>query len=279
MALSENEINERIDEHQAKVLRDSTAASDRIAAEIDRIRKQINGILADNSEEDGKVAERKIRELLKELDGLEDELYDEIEAGIVREVEKSVESSTKFLVGLLVGAVGISAITGGKPKESSLSKQIANDVLNDTHGGIRLNRRIKAVTGLFRDAMQSEIRYGIRLGESATTIARRVKRAVDKLMWQVKRIVTTEIPKAFRVATAYIGNKLGVIKAIKIIDNRGRHRYHEHHECYRLAEQNPYGWGKGVYKTTDTYIYSPHPQCSAYYHYVLKDEFKGEGRR
>lgn len=271
----QQQINKTLDELSERIYEFAKRESDRSIDKIDSIRKQINGILADYSKDDGTISKSRINTLLSELDTIEEDMYESLDSSLDQAVTNTSEQAEKDIIGALIAVLGVAAVFGGlsnRPKASEVVNEITDYVLNREIDGITIRTRLAAVVGVMRDELQREIRYGVHIGLSITQISRRVKTAFDRTVWQFRRIITTEIPIAFRTGIAFIGGKTGVIKAIKIIDNRGRHKYHETHECYRLAEQDKYGMGKGVYLPTDTYIFDPHPQCTAYYHYILNND-------
>lgn len=271
----QDDINKALDDMAAEVFDSAGDRASEIVDEIDDIRLRINDLLMEYSRKDGKISPSRIKTLTDELDAIEGiigtEFYDAVDEAIEEVSEKTEEN----LKGVLISVLGVALLFGGANKVPK-SKDIVNDifdfVFNEEVNGTKLSDKISSVAGFLRDEIQQAIRYGTHLGENVSQISQRVKDAFDKSAWRIKRVITTEIPKAFRKLILELGRRSGVIKAVKIIDNRGRHRYHERHECYRLAEQNPYGMGKGVYLPKDTYILDPHPQCSAYYHYILNEE-------
>mgnify|MGYP001278521906 CR=1 FL=1 len=265
------ELDTMMDELASSFFAYTDAQADRIANRINRIRIEINDILSDYAKVDDTVSKSRINSLLRELDEIESEigleLSDEIESSIIKAVERAGNESSKALKTVL----GSAAIIGG-----IVVVEIVDFVLKRKgKDGLILADRINSLAGLLRDEMQQAIRYGVLRGETVTQIARRVKTAFDSAVWQIKRIVQTELPIAFRVGIAKIGEKTNVVKAIKIIDEVGRASHpsrHHYHECYRLANQDKYGMGKGIYLPQDTFIFAPHPNCTAYYRYILRGD-------
>lgn len=271
----QDDINKDLDEIADKLLDNASSSSDDILDKVDSYRKELSGILMEYSNKDGTISERRLRSLLRELDEIEDGIGEDIYEHLEKSVEDTSLTFGEEIIGLLVAGLGASIVFGGKdkrPSNDSLTKEIVDFVFNEEINGIKLSNRINVVSGILRDEVQKAIRQGVNSKESITKISQRVKKSFDKTVWQIKRIITTEIPIAFRKGIALIGGRANIIKAVKIIDNRGRHKYHETHECYRLAEQDKYGMGKGVYKTSDSFIFNPHPQCTAYFHFILKDD-------
>lgn len=274
------EINREIDQLADELLDTINKDADIAIDRIDELRREYGAVLMDYSNKDGKIPNHRIKTLLRELDDMEQKIGLSINDSLDDLVENATDNTNKQLIGAAIAVVGTSLIEGQKrPKGDSISKEVRKFMSGREFGGVSVERRINAVAGLLRDSIQRSVRYGVLTGESITSISRRAKKEFDRAVWQVRRIITSEIPTAFRKTIAVIGDKLGIVHGIKIIDLPGRHahpRRHKYHECYRLAEQDMYGWGKGIYKPTDTFVFDPHPQCSAYFHFILrKDLLKG----
>lgn len=266
-------LDELVDKASDVFLDGLDGRSQAIARRIERMRSDVYDILQDYEKKDGRISRTRINALLRELDEIEDEIYlefaKEMEDAITETVEDAESDMRKALLGLL-GASLLLGPNGEKLNSNEIVEEAIEYVMKrKSSDGLTLPDRLHSSAGLLRDEIQKAIRYGILRNESVTKISRRVKKSFEDMSWRIERIVKTELPIAFRKIVSVLGGKLNIIKAVQIIDNRGRHRYHERHECYRLAEQDMYGWGKGLYRPEDTFIFDPHPQCSAYFRYVL----------
>lgn len=279
----QGELDVLMDDIASEFIAGIDGYSSNAITKISRIRSGVYDILAEYSKNDDRVSKSRLNSLLRELDAIEDEIY----YVLMREVEDSVtetiilaeKRSSNALIGLL-GAAAVYGAVSSRPKKDDVVRVNLKYVMNrKAVGDNTLPDILRSVSGVIREEIQAGIRYGVQRGESVTAISRRVLGAFQKTSWQIKRIIKTELPIAFRKTISWLGGKIGIIKAVKIIDHRGRHKYHETHECYRLAEQNMYGWGKGMYRPEDSFIFDPHPQCTAYYRYVLRNNWeKGETR-
>lgn len=268
----QDDINKEIDKLASEIIGNTQGHADDIADDLYGVRTRIMDLLAEYEMKDGKISKSRLRSLLRELDEIEIEISDDFYGNIDKAVTDVTKDAEKNLNGVLIAALGIAIIYGAskdRPDSDKFIESIRNEVFNEEINGMSLRDRIASSSRYLRDALQQAISYGIYNGETVGVIYRRVRETISENMWRFKRIITTELPIAFRRTIAKIGGNVGVIKAVKIIDNRGRHRYHESHECYRLAEQDKYGMGKGVYLPTDAFIFDPHPQCTAYYHYIF----------
>lgn len=274
------EINLVIDDIAGDILDGVSNDADKAIDKIDSLRKEYNSVLLEYANKDGAIPNHRLKSLLRELDEIERGIGESINGSLNDLVREATDNTNERLVEAAISVIGLSLIGGGKtPNKTAISKEVRDFMDEREFGGVGIGKRINSVSGLLRDTLQREIRYGAIRGDSITKISRRAKKAFDKMLWQVKRIITSEIPTAIRRTTAVIGEKLGIIQGVLIIDLPGRHAHpmrHKYHECYRLAEQDMYGWGKGVYKPTDAFIFDPHPQCSAYFHFILrKDLLRG----
>lgn len=276
----QDDINKKIEELSSEIFDKSAKDAEATINKIDRIRADINDILVEYANKDGTIPEHRIRTLTNELNDIESGIGDTFFESIDKSITETSKKAEKIIIGALITTLGASLVFGGKggrPNSGKIVKEISEYVFNRNVNGVKLSNRINSVTGILRDEIQRAIRQGINLRESITGISRRVKKAFEKTSWQIKRVFTTELPIALRTGIATIGGRTGIVKAVKIIDNRGRHKNHENHECYRLAEQDKYGMGKGIYKPQDTFIFDPHPQCSAYFQYIVDPEKIGGG--
>lgn len=268
----QDDINKEIDNLASDIMGSTQGHADDISDDLYGIRTRIMDLLAEYEMKDGKISKSRLRSLLRELDEIEVEISDEFYTNIDKAITEVSKDAEKNLNSVLIATLGIAIIYGvskNRPDSGKLIESIRNEVFNEEINGMSLGDRIASSSRYLRDALQQAISYGIYNGETVGVIYRRVRSTLSENLWRFKRIITTELPIAFRRTIAKIGGNVGVIKAVKIIDNRGRHRYHESHECYRLAEQDKYGMGKGIYLPTDSFILDPHPQCTAYYHYIF----------
>ena len=125
------------------------------------------------------------------------------------------------------------------------------------------------MSGDIRDEMSKTLRAGIIRGESVSALIKRIRAVHDNESWKIRRLVVTEGNTTYRTATAYNAQRSDVVEGIKINDRPG-HNNHTKHRCYILSHEDKYGMGLGVYKSTDSEIFSPHPNCTSYITYVLK---------
>lgn len=247
-----------------------------------KIVRNINGLNQDVFEylesiigEDGKIPSSKVNSANSSIREIEFEYITELEDSITNSIEKigsetvdeyvKKSSSVKTVVSLL-----------SAPLITSIKDDIVREVFSREIKGTSLRSRIRGLSVILSSEVSKSVRYGILMKESISKISRRVRDVIKASTWQIKRLISSEILTALRIAALVFGEHTGILEGIKIIDNRGRHGGHHLHKCYEYAEEDKYGMGKGIYKTKDRYILDPHPQCTAYFSFILKDELFGK---
>lgn len=267
-------IDKDIDELATKVVNSSKKVADDLEKEVNAISSKISALLLEYANNDGTISKSRLRKMLRELDKIEDDLYFDMTEEVDEGINDIIDVSEKGLNKILLASIGATLLYEGliRPGKKGIKDDIRKFLDENSFKGVDLSDSLRASAGYMRDEIQKAIRLGVNRNESVKEIARRAKKSVEGSIWTFQRVVATELPLAFRKAIVTVGAKTGAIKAIRIIDHRGRHRNHENHMCYIYAEQDPYGWGKGVFRLTDTHILNPHPQCTAYYRYIIKDD-------
>ena len=127
------------------------------------------------------------------------------------------------------------------------------------------------MSGAIRDAIATQLRSDIIRGRTIDEMVRNIRKIYNNETWMIRRLVITETNTAYRKATAESIERSEVADWLRIVDNRGRHKYHKSHRCYELAEEDRYGMGT-CSKPTDKEIFSPHPQCTSFLAPVIKTD-------
>lgn len=268
---SEKELNSKLKDAMNKYIRENRRQQNGAIANVHDARKKAIDILTEYAEKDDKINKKKVKKILSELDAIETDINEKLEKSIDDTIDRTTDKAIKWSLVAFGSLIASEAISTKK-----LKKSIKEDVLQrDALRSITLKYRINRISGNTIDGVREVVRSGVIGGSSINAINRDIKKSVKKNEWQIRRLVMSEGYNAYRKSNVEIAKRADRIKAIKIIDRRGQHPYHHQHECYRLAEQDKYGWGKGVYRLEDKFIYYPHPQCTAYYEYILKDEEGG----
>lgn len=272
MTDAEDKVNKKLDEAAEKYFRENRRMQDGTIDEIDGIRKDISDIISKYANDDGSIDKRRVRRILREIEDLESGL----ERVISETLDETVEETSNIAMKASIGALG-SLVASKSIPQSDIRARVVSSVLDrKVDDGMSMRNRIWRSTGGLLDELRSDVRAGVLRGSGVVRISKDLGETVSSKEWLFRRIIMTEGYIAYRETIGEVAEESGVIKAVRIIDNRGRHPYHEHHECYRLAEQDMYGWGKGLYRPKDHFIYHPHPQCTAYFRFELVDERKEE---
>lgn len=237
--------------------------------EIGRIRLEIADLLAEYATSDGTIKRQRLNTLLRDLERIEKLVRQTGLAAMETIATQTATAATTAIGGALVDVVGAAAISG--PVFDRINSHTLKYVTKRFgEDGLVLSDRIWTLAGDQRAELSKVIRSGILRGESVSKMTANVRKVYDNETWKIRRLVITEGNTANRAATAYNAAESDVVKGLKINDRPG-HNNHTKHRCYELAQVDKYGWGDGVYKPTDSEIFSPHPNCTSYLTYVLKD--------
>lgn len=240
-------------------------------AEIGRVRGEIAELLNEFAADDGTIKRQRLSRLQRELDGVERNLrkYGSTTMdGIV------AESSSAYISG---ATAAVSSVVGVPLVTASIERLNANviDYVTRRFGedGLVLSDRVWTLSGDIRDAIGASIRSDIIRGESVSKMVKNVRAVYANETWKIKRLVVTEGNTAYRAASAISAQKSEIITYVKLNDNASRHTNHERHACYKLAREDRYGEGAGVFLPTDTEIYLPHPNCTSFITSVIDDKY------
>jgi len=239
--------------------------------EIGRIRADLADLLADFADSDGTIKRQRLMRLLRELETVEAAMrkYGEESLNFVIEESTSfavdqANDAMKSVIGVLLVGAGVATIN------RNVVEYVATRFGDD---GLVLSDRIWTMSGEIRDAIATQLRADIIKGESVGTMIRNIRRIYENETWMIRRLVVTEGNTAHRTANAMSIERSEVADWVRIVDNGSRHPRHKEHMCYKLAREDRYGEGRGIFRPTDSEIYSPHVNCSSYIVPVLKSEY------
>lgn len=229
--------------------------------EVGRVRADIAELLTEFAADDGTIKRQRLSRLLRELDGVEKALR---ENGMVAMTQVVTQSAEFAIAGSPIIVAGVERLN--KRTVDYVIRRFGDD-------GLVLSDRIWGTSGEIRDSIATVLRTGIIRGDAVGTMVRDIRKVYANETWKIKRLVVTEGNTAYRVASANSVRDSKVADYVRINENGSRHGNHTNHKCYKLAQEDRYGEGKGVFKPTDSEIYLPHPNCSSYITAVLKDEY------
>lgn len=239
--------------------------------EIGRVRGDMAELLTEFAESDGTIKRQRLSRLLRELDGIEKALRQNGSVAMTTVAEQSSKFAINGINAATVAVIGSPMVSSNIER---INKRVVDYVMRRFgDDDLVLSDRIWSTSGEIRDSIASTLRSGIIRGESVSKLVSDVRKAYATETWKIKRLVVTEGNTAYRVASANSVKESDVADYVRINENGSRHGNHTNHKCYKLAQIDKYGEGKGVYKPTDSEIYLPHPNCSSYVTAVLKDEY------
>lgn len=264
---TEAQVNAIIDEGLDRYYEENRRMQNGAISDVDSVRKEVIDILTQYAGEDGVISRERVQQVLRELD-VSESTYENVLNEVVEEV---VDRTIERAINLSIAALGVYLTVDMIPR--SISENIKELVLSrPISDGLSMADRFYRLAGNIHDGIRSIVRDGIIRGSTIVAISREISRFLGRNEYHIRNIIMTEGFNIYRRTLVETAKISGVVRAVKIVDNRGRHRYHERHRCYILAERDTYGWGKGVYRLDDAYIYYPHPQCTAYYRFLLIPE-------
>lgn len=236
--------------------------------EIGRVRGEIADMLADYAGADGVIKRSRLLRLLRELETVEQSLRQYGTDALNDVIKESAEFAVERANVAVEKVVGVALVT------ASLNQNVLDYVASRFgDDGLVLSDRVWSTSGVIRDAIATQLRSDIIKGESVGTMVQNVRKVYDNQTWMIKRLVVTESNTAYRTANAMSAERSEVADWVRIVENGSRHPRHKEHACYKLAHENRYGEGDGIFKPTDSEIYSPHVNCSSYIVPVLKSEY------
>lgn len=236
--------------------------------EIGRIRGEIVDLLAEFSANDGTIKRQRLMRLLRELETIEQSMRKYGADALNDVIKESAEFAVERANVAVEKVVGVALVT------ASLNQNVLDYVASRFgDDGLVLSDRIWSASGVIRDAIATQLRSDIIKGASVATMVRNVRKVYDNQTWMIKRLVVTESNTAYRTASCMSVERSEVADWVRIVENGSRHPRHKEHACYKLAHEDRYGEGNGIFKPTDSEIYSPHPSCSAFIVPVIKSEY------
>jgi hypothetical protein len=240
--------------------------------EIGRVRGDISDILSEYADKDGIIKRERLARLLRELD--------EVEALIrgygTTALDATINETSAFATAganaaiLSAGGTGVLVTASMERLNRDVFEYVVKRFGEDD---LILSDRVWRLSGDMRDELSKVMRADILRGEAVSTMIANVRQVHDNETWKIKRLVVTEGNTAYRTATAMNAERSDIVQWVKINESGRRHRHHPSHRCYKLAREDNYGQGAGVFKPSDSQIYMPHPNCSSFITYVIDEEY------
>lgn len=245
----------------------------RVVKELAKVRSDIADLLTGYAESDGTIKRRKLSAIIREMQSVENDtrvyLMEALEDVINESATYAVEKRNAIFLSVL--GVGLLGVAEQRKVADTVAKSVVKAVGED---GLNLSDRVWNLAGGMRDELTKVVRADILKGVPISTMIRNVRNVHENETWKIRRMVVTEANTTLRRAAGESAHKSEVVTAIRLNDNRGRHGNHEKHACYKLAEADDYGLGKGVYPTSErSRIEMPHVQCTSYITDVIDPKY------
>lgn len=241
--------------------------------EFKRIQLEITEILIDSTGANGKISRARFTTIQRQLAGLEKRMLQTGEIVMDKVIQGASRYATQGIDDGFVASFGasIGASLGGV--NENVVEYVTKRFYDD---GLVLSDRIWTTSANIHAAVEKEIRSGIILGRSVSEMVPRVRKAFDAETWQIKRLVKTEGMTAYRTASAMAAEQSEVVDWVQMHKGLADLPFHE---CTILSLEDRYGEGAGIFKPTDSEVYNPHPNCTGFITYVVKDDYTLEGLR
>lgn len=236
--------------------------------EIERTRREVNGLLAEYAKKDNTIARNRLNTFLRDLEDVERQIRRNGMNAMERILKDSANSATTGAERAMIAAYGRNAGIGidFTRMNNDVFRYVANRFGDD---GLILSDRVWQIAGDQKDAISKAVRNGIIQGKSVNQMVADVRKAYDNETWKIERLVRTEGNTAYRTADAYYAQRSNVIIGLKIHPGAADQ---PSHKCSILANDNPHGLGRGVYTPDNTEILNPHPNCTSFVTYVLDED-------
>jgi len=277
----EKELNEILTKLYDVYLRSAARYETDVVRSIASTRSSVVDLLTEYARKDGTVNKTRMLALIRDLEAIEKQIRDVAETSLFRALEGSVDAayadgfaafqqalgkSMEFIETARIGQTAIFApIAGQAATPKNLATYLANEVW--PQDGLRLSDRVWNLAGEQREAISGVLRRGILRGDNTSTLVREIKGAYDIEAWKARRLALTEANVAYRTTMGYVAEQSELVKALKLHPGLKRSE-----KCVAVSRRDPHGLGTGVFLPSDTYIYSIHPNCSAYTNFILIDE-------
>src|SRR5690625_3487336 len=254
-----DEIFKRLEKDYGKLSERQQAFAIR---EIGRVRSEMAELLADFADDEGVIKRQRMTRLLRELDEIERSLRDSGEIAFERIIEESSEwtvRNTNRAIGVTISSAAFDRINEHVVKY--VVKRFGED-------GLVLSDRVWGLSGEIRDEIATVIRSNIIRGEGINAMIPQIRQVYDNETWKIRRLARNESVTAHRAAISYNAQESDIVQWVQF-----HHGDKKTPACVELANEDRYGEGKGVFKTTDTDIWFPHVNCTGYSTYILDERW------
>jgi len=241
--------------------------------EIGRVRGDIADLLADYAGVDGTIVKRRLNGLLRDLDVIERQIRTNGMTALEHVINDTAGWTTGAIHGAMVQTLGAAVVADVTLDviDRGVFQYVIRRFGSD---GLVLSDRVWRFAGEQRDELNRVLRSAILRGQPVNSMIADVRKIIDNDTWKIRRLVTTESATAQRVSEAYYAKASPVVQALLLQEGACGRKDHDKHRCHELAREDRHGLGAGVFLPDDSEYFSPHPQCTSWYTYVLHEKYR-----
>lgn len=226
--------------------------------EMGRVRGELAELMADYAGSDGVIKKQRMTSLLREMDGIEKSLRENGTLAFEKVATDTSEWTTKR-VGISLSSAQFDRINTNVVKY--VIKRFGAD-------GLVLSDRVWGLSGEIRDELSTVLRSGIIKGDGISSMIPKLRKVYDNETWKIKRLARNESVTAQRAAISYNAQESDLVKWLQFHAGDEKSK-----PCVALSQEDNYGQGEGIFKTTDTALFMPHVNCTGYSTYVLDERW------
>ena len=235
-----------------EVMDEDKRITDETLAKLKALQPEYFAVIRSYTRADGTINPSRINSLYRDLEALEGDYR----AVLEESVEQGVSAVTKVTVAYLIS----------RYFSNGIRTLMDIDTFTDNRNldGLTLGDRSRIMGGDLTDSIRRKMRRSIYQGATASDLYDSVIDSFEDEEWKAKRLVTSEMNNSYRGQFAETLKNNGE-EYVQFYESQWcTHKRHNTHKCHLLANEDRYGLGAGVFKVTDSEIYSPHPQCRGY---------------
>lgn len=228
-------------------------ANEAVTGEINSLQLEVFDIIDHYTRADGTINNSRVSRMLEDTRSVEDEHNNILFNGTVDGMDVVATATVAFLLA--------NFFRSGTQRKLNIMDDMA---MQNWINGMNLRDRTSIVSGDYGDRLRNTIRAGVYRNQSPSEIMSSVRGVHDGEQWKLDRIVTSELNNTYRMQFAQTAEANGNGWLQFYESQWCTSRNHSSHRCHILAHEDRHGRGEGVFRTTDSEIFFPHPQCRGY---------------
>lgn len=236
-----------------EVIRNEQAITANVKRDIRTLQLDYADIIDKYTRADGTINNSRVGSMMRDIDSLTVQYSNKLYDGAVDGIDTTTTVVVAFLMANIFGA-----------GDGSAMDAVSDIAQRRWNGGLTLRDRVDRVSGDVTDKIRTIVRNDVYRNVAPTDILRDVRTVFEQEDWKTDRIMVSEINNAYRLQFGDSMEKNGR-DFVQFYESQWcTHKDHHLHRCHILANEDRYGRGDGVFRTTDMEIYFPHPQCRGF---------------